>query len=68
MSDIPQHKEVLDELEDVGELYHMGKVDELSELLKRASNKVKDFPQTSLKIHHWIYVLWEKNTEITIVQ
>lgn len=49
MSDIPQHKEVLDELEDVGELYHIGKVDELSELLKRASNKVKDFPQTSLK-------------------
>ena len=46
---IEYNPEVLDELEDVGELYHIGKVDELSELLKRASNKVKDFPQTSLK-------------------
>ena len=35
LSDIPQHKEILDELKNAGEYYELGNIDALSQLLKK---------------------------------
>lgn len=61
LSDIPQHKEILDEFHNTGELYPLGKIDALSEVFQTASKKIKDFPQVSVENTTFdIHVMGEK--------
>ena len=48
LSDIPQHEEILDEFDDAGKTYHLGNVDELTKLFRKAGDVVKSRTPVSL--------------------
>ena len=48
LSDIPQHKEILEEYSSVGKMYHLGDINELAELFKNTNEYIKGFRPISL--------------------
>ena len=48
LSDIPQHREILEEYPSAGKLYHLGKIEELTKLLQSARDDIKKSNPVSL--------------------
>ena len=48
LSDIPQHREILEEYPYAGKLYHLGKIEELTKLLQIACDDIKKSNTISL--------------------
>lgn len=77
LTDIPQHKEILEEFDDAGRTYHLGNVDELARLFQKSGDDLKNrtpgsLNDTALDIrvmgaaYRNYYVLMKRKNEVKI--